>query len=685
MIHARNGRGAASAFGLLLALTLAACSGGGSGSGDPVPNEPGEPPPVEPVCEEGKNQFSSTFEGIQKLIFEKHGCTQDICHGSSRQGGLDLTPAVAYDNVFDKDAVGLTMKLIEPGDNDRSYLWLKLAAATAPGSVQIAGSPMPNGLPPLSADELELMRMWIYAGAPEQGTVNGTQELLNACLPDPEPIVIKPLDPPPPDQGVQFVLPQWDLRANSEFEGCFATYYDISQQVPDRFKDPSGELFRFKGFDLRQDPQSHHLLLYYSPLNFQPGGIDVHDASFGQWTCRGGSLIGQSCEPKDPSSCGEGGVCASELKPTFACIGYGPPSPQPAEIMGGAGQAQAYFPFLDGVFSQIPMKGVIYWNSHAFNITEKDTKMNGRINYLFAERQEYPVTRISVFDAIFDPDAAPFTEETYCNDARLPIGSRVFHLFAHMHQRGKHFWATLADGTQIYETFSFSDPTQQRYDPPLAFDSPDPRQRTIRYCATYNNGRNADGTPNVDKVTRLSRIPESAKGQPGGTCTPVACVAGRVGAPCRGEDDDAACDSSPGAGDGWCDACPITGGESTENEMFVLFGAMYIDEAAAARVTGVEASSSVVNGRSMVTEPIFPSFHGCVAPNRGMPHMSAHAGHMPHAGHFGGTAPHRAHSGPTAHRASDTPAPGDATSHPVDHDHGPAGEPAEGATQSAQG
>ena len=27
----------------------------------------------------------------------------------------------------------------------------------------------------------------------------------------------------------------------------------------------------------------------------------------------------------------------------------------------------------------------------------------------------------------------------------------------------------------------------------------------------------------------------------------------------------------------YCDACPITGGESTENEMFVLFGAMFID------------------------------------------------------------------------------------------------------------
>jgi hypothetical protein len=53
----------------------------------------------------------------------------------------------------------------------------------------------------------------------------------------------------------------------------------------------------------------------------------------------------------------------------------------------------------------------------------------------------------------------------------------------------------------------------------------------------------------------------------------VACVAGRVGAPCA---TDAACDSSPGAGDGWCDACALTGGVTTEDSMFILIGA-YVD------------------------------------------------------------------------------------------------------------
>jgi hypothetical protein len=335
----------------VLALGLAACAGNGSG-GTSGPGEPIQPPP--PTCTDATNEFGSTFEGIQKLIFEKHGCTQDVCHGSSKQGGLDLSPAAAYDGIFDKRALGTSLKLIEPGDNDRSYLWLKLAANTRPGSAEISGSPMPSGLPALSEDELELVRLWIYAGAPETGTVIGTEELLDACLPDPEPIVIKPLEPPAPGTGVQFVLPEWDLPRGSEFEGCFATYYDLTQQVPAEFKDPDGSMFRFNGFELRQDPQSHHLLLYYSPLNFQPGGIDVHHPSFGDWTCRGGASAGQACEPKDATSCGTDGVCASQLVPSFACIGYGPPADLPAEIMGGAGQAQANLPFFPGVFAQLP-------------------------------------------------------------------------------------------------------------------------------------------------------------------------------------------------------------------------------------------------------------------------------------------------------------------------------------------
>jgi hypothetical protein len=50
-----------------------------------------------------------------------------------------------------------------------------------------------------------------------------------------------------------------------------------------------------------------------------------------------------------------------------------------------------------------------------------------------------------------------------------------------------------------------------------------------------------------------------------------------VGAPCGGVGDDATCDSFTGAGDGFCDACAITAGLTTEDEMFILVGATIVD------------------------------------------------------------------------------------------------------------
>jgi len=544
---------------------------------DPSDPGPGDPGPVDPSCEEG-TAYPSTFAAIQDIIFERHGCTQDICHGSAASGGLDLSPDVAYDNIFSVPASGSSLNLIHPGDRARSYLFNKLQAKTSPGSVEIAGAPMPNNLPAISEDELELLRLWIYNGAPREGGVLGAEELIDGCQPDPVPITIEPLPPPAPGEGIQFVMPPWDLPAGSEFEGCMATWYDFTDQTPEEFRDPTGELFRFRGFEVRQDPQSHHLLLYYTPLNLEPGGVDLTHPSFGEWTCFGGPTPGAGCEPKDLTSCGEGGICASHLEPSFACSGYGPPTGGlPSQIVGGAATAQMYWDFPAGAFQQLSLKGVIYWNAHAFNLTAEDHVMRGRVNYNFATNQEHQVLRISNFNAIGIGRNPPFTRETYCAKHVFPIGSRVFQLFGHNHKHGERFWATGPDGTLLYENFDYSDPVQQRYDPPLAFDSPDRADRTLEYCITYNNGLKDDGSFDTELVTRLSRVPPTAL-QFGSGCTPVACVNdGMVGEPCNGADDGASCDSSPGAGDGDCDACPITFGESTQNEMFVLFGAQYID------------------------------------------------------------------------------------------------------------
>jgi hypothetical protein len=88
--------------GAVCLLLASACSGGGSG-GEPAP-------PGAPSCEAAQ-AFDSTFDAIQTVIFEKHGCTQDICHGEARSGELDLRPGAAYDAIFDVPSTVSALRL----------------------------------------------------------------------------------------------------------------------------------------------------------------------------------------------------------------------------------------------------------------------------------------------------------------------------------------------------------------------------------------------------------------------------------------------------------------------------------------------------------------------------------------------------------------------------------------------
>jgi cysteine-rich repeat protein len=166
--------------------------------------------------------FGTTFELIQRAIFENHGCTNDACHGNAQSGGLDLRAASSYAQLIDvPSSIDPSRKRIEPGDPQRSLLYLKLASKTLPDQYDSEelgiGTPMPLGnVPGLTQDELEAVRLWIFAAASKDGSVPSVGDLLNACLPEPEPLEIRPLDPPPANEGIQLQMPPWIVRAHSE-------------------------------------------------------------------------------------------------------------------------------------------------------------------------------------------------------------------------------------------------------------------------------------------------------------------------------------------------------------------------------------------------------------------------------------------------------------------------------------
>ena len=554
--------------------------------------------------------FASTFDLIQQAIFENHSCTNDLCHGSARQGGLDLRRGSSYANLVDAQSQAGSLKRVEPGDEDRSLLFLKLAAATLkrPG---VPGSPMPQGLPPLSENELEAIRLWIYSGAPERAVVRGTGELLDACLPRPEPIQIRPPAPPAAGAGVQLHMAPWMLPGKSESEVCFAAYYDFTNQVPSQFLSADGTKFRFNRQETTQNPLSHHMV-----TQFYTGEFAADDPVWGTYTCHGGLHDGTGCNPTQSGVCGDSGVCATTPVKSVACIGFGPPDAQ-VNInsllgFGGVQETVSQTAYPDGVYAEIPVKGVIMWNSHAFNLADQPGTIEAWVNYYFAAPvdQRYPVVDILDVTQVFGMHVPAFEKQEICNIHVIEPGARLFSLSSHMHQRGKRFRifrgafqcaggarsgqacsplspelcpngtcaeanGVSADNSLMYTSLIYNDPVVLRLDPPLALDGSD-AARSFTYCALYDNGYTDPST-----VKRKSTSPPTPLGAAGfgGPCSvPTNCVAGQVRAPCSGHNQtqrDASCDSSPGKGDGFCDACPLTGGVTTEDEMFVFLGSYY--------------------------------------------------------------------------------------------------------------
>jgi hypothetical protein len=326
---------------------------------------------------------------------------------------------------------------------------------------------------------------------------------------------------------------------------------------------------------------------------------------------------------------------------------------------------------IDGVYAAAPIKGILVWNSHAFNVNDEDAEFRMWMNLEFAKKEEqiHPLFGIIDTSRIGDAGAPAFGTNIVCQRYVLPENVSLLELSSHVHKRGKRFrifrgeficagganyGATcsplppdpdfpvpdLCQGAPclarrvpeggdcngdvrvsidevvtavnialgyvpihqclridrdrnvavsidelltaveammnpgsldpeealLYTSLTYADPFVLSLDPPLEIPGPSPpEERTLTYCAEYDNGFTDPST-----VKRASMVPDN-----GAACNPTHCVEGRVGEPCGGSfpaQRDQSCDDPPGSGNGFCDACAVRFGVSTDDEMIVLTG-----------------------------------------------------------------------------------------------------------------
>lgn len=137
--------------------------------------------------DDGKETVVATHADALQALGKGSGCAVASCHGTTAEADLDLASATNLRTLL----VGVAaceapaLKLVEPGDPARSWLWIKLTAdvnsansgdlksQTAWGEAgNCAGAPgfgkrMPRVAPyQWSDDDLAVIKGWIEAGAP---------------------------------------------------------------------------------------------------------------------------------------------------------------------------------------------------------------------------------------------------------------------------------------------------------------------------------------------------------------------------------------------------------------------------------------------------------------------------------------------------------------------------------------
>lgn len=570
-------------------------------------NEEVTPPVVEVEVDcSDKPDYTTTFAAIQGNILEPYNCTNSVCHGATPfSGNLDLTTENSYASLVGAPSSSSELKRVEPGNHDLSLLYQKLEAGSMPA----------GGNPQLSPAHLAAIYLWIEDGAPQDTVVAGTEPILGPCTADVAPVEFSSLEPPAAGTGIQLQSSSWELSAQSEKEVCVATFYDFTttdlvpanEQIdcPEGISEnnPSGKCFRFNKLAINGGPMSHHEIsyLYTGNKGLKEANFWTGEPFFGPFTYKMKDLTdpknGLTCEPYDVDETGQLLGCSGKVEEIAGCgLSYGPLNFATARTrLTVTMRDYEEFSYASGVYDIFPMSGIVVWNPHAFNLSSFDTTVTHYLNFEFAlqpSNQLYPIQR--EFDArnIYEVDVAPFTAEEICMTTKYPEGAKVFELTSHTHKRGVQWrmWAPPntpcdpgdsacvapdgpdADDRLIMTSIGYAEPEIIVLDPPVVLDSTSSADRSYLSCVVYDNGSTPTSPAVKQQSTSLPK-PADSSVDVGGPCenNAVACMDGpQKGQLCGG--DNTFCDTTEGAGDGLCDACPVTGGYTSDDEMLLPLG-----------------------------------------------------------------------------------------------------------------
>jgi hypothetical protein len=394
----------------------------------------------------------ASFDLIQDRILTKT-CATSGCHasesdGAFKQHGLVLAKGVAYKNLVsvapkNEEAKAGGLMRVKPFQSELSLLYHKLEPnSSLHHAGKNYGSIMPLGSDPLFAGEIEFVRRWIEAGAPEKGSVVDVK-----LLDDKTPSLVaafEPLAPPKASEGYQVKIDLFTINPNFEREVFVRRAIGNSSEI------------YVNRLVLRARPNSHHMVLYdFRDRNLLPAMDVVRDLRNANNTLN--------------------------LQTVYEMSNH--------IFLGGGTLANQDYVLPEGSAIKLPANYSIDLNAHYFNKTAGVLYGENYINLYTTEKSkvQHVVKMLDLQNQQLELPAK--TRKTFTKSWTFDKTTHVVMLTSHNHKMGEKFIIKIKggsrDGQVVYESTDWEHPLVKNFTPPIELVKGEGLTSEITY---YNSG-----------------------------------------------------------------------------------------------------------------------------------------------------------------------------------------------------
>ncbi len=407
-------------FLFLIVILVSNCTSNSESGTDPKPDNTRE---------------ASSFDLIQDKIFTPScatsGCHQSDKDGSFKQHGLVLAKGLSFKNLLGKNpkntnAITDNLKLVTAFKSAESLLFHKLNWNQSHHSKNY-GSPMPLGSTSLFAGQIEYIRRWIEAGAPEKGKVVADENLLDDKTPAiADDATFTPMAAPAVNEGIQLKVEKFEIQPI--FERELFIRREIGNKEPIYIN-------KLK-FQSRQN--SHHMVVYaFKDKAVLPAPNVIRDLRMPDNSL---NII------------------------TALSIGD-------HIFLGGGTDASQEYNFPEGTALFLPQNATVDLNPHYFNKTNSIRYGENYVNFYTTPKEKVQNIVQMLNLANQSLSIAPNERKTITKSWVFNTANTIVMLTSHTHKLGEKFLIKIKGGTRdgeiIYETTDWEHPLVKNFVTPL--------------------------------------------------------------------------------------------------------------------------------------------------------------------------------------------------------------------------